>query len=272
MRCRAREFCFAPTAAVKGNKRNLSATNANTLIADYDYFPDSADLRLVQSAIRLSANVLVRDQRQLDSQLTGRLVDRANTVIEALLTQALEKAPRPWLRPIRANLTPPGGPLIRTLEGYTGWVRAVAITADGRRAVSGSGDRTLRLWDLGTGQTLHTLQGHTDTVRAVAVTPDGRRVVSGSNDRRIYVTQPPETFLAVGTVSNRRSSCSSASGIRGRNPPCSQRCHRRYSGFPVQTFIISLKDKPTKKNILRVLLTPFCRSRASGLSIRPNIA
>jgi hypothetical protein len=25
--------------------------------------------------------------------------------------------------------------------------------------------------------------------------------------------------------------------------------HRRYSGFPVQTFIISLKDKPTKKNI-----------------------
>ena len=33
---------------------------------------------------------------------------------------------------------------IRTLEGHTDWVRAVAVTPDGRRAVSGSDDRTLR--------------------------------------------------------------------------------------------------------------------------------
>ena len=84
----------------------LAATDANALIADYDYFPDDEDLRLVQSAIRLSAHVLARDPRQLAEQLTGRLVDSANTVIQALLNQALEKAPRPWLRPFRANLTP----------------------------------------------------------------------------------------------------------------------------------------------------------------------
>ena len=56
----------------------------------------------------------------------------------------------------------------------------MAVTPDGRRAVSASEDRTLRLWDLESGQTLRTLEGHTDWVNAVAVTPDGRRAVSAS--------------------------------------------------------------------------------------------
>jgi WD40 repeat protein len=58
----------------------------------------------------------------------------------------------------------------------------VAVTPDGRRAASASGDRGVRLWDLGTGQILRTLKGHTDEVNAVAVTPDGRRAVSASGD------------------------------------------------------------------------------------------
>ena len=70
------------------------------------------------------------------------------------------------------------GQTLRTLEGHTDWVRAVAVTPDGRRAVSASGDQTLRLWDLESGQTIRTLEGHTDWVSAVAVTPDGRRAVS----------------------------------------------------------------------------------------------
>jgi WD40 repeat protein len=60
------------------------------------------------------------------------------------------------------------------LTGHDGAVLAVAVTQDGRRAVSGSNDRTVRLWDLKSGQILRTLTGHTDTISAVAVTPDGR--------------------------------------------------------------------------------------------------
>jgi WD domain, G-beta repeat len=44
----------------------------------------------------------------------------------------------------------------------------VAVTPDGRYVVSGSLDKTLRVWDLATGQTKTTLQGHTDWVNAVA--------------------------------------------------------------------------------------------------------
>jgi WD40 repeat protein len=53
--------------------------------------------------------------------------------------------------------------------------------------VSGSGDKTLKVWDLESGEELITLLGHTASVRAVAVTGDGRRAVSGSDDETLKV-------------------------------------------------------------------------------------
>ena len=47
-------------------------------------------------------------------------------------------------------------------------------------AVSGSDDKTVRIWDLESGACLHTLEGHIGQVRSVSVTPDGRLAVSGS--------------------------------------------------------------------------------------------
>src|SRR5262249_19169218 len=56
---------------------------------------------------------------------------------------------------------------------------------DGRHALSGSNDKTLRLWDLKTGETLRTLEGHTFLVTAVAVAADGSRALSGSSDNTL---------------------------------------------------------------------------------------
>src|SRR5450755_1735608 len=74
------------------------------------------------------------------------------------------------------------------LTGHASWVRAVAVTPDGGRAVSASNDRTLKVWDLESGRELQTLSGHAGWVRAVALAPDDPwRAVSASSDRTIKV-------------------------------------------------------------------------------------
>jgi WD40 repeat protein len=83
--------------------------------------------------------------------LTGRLLGFDAPDIQVFLESMRQKEIGPWLRPLSPTLTPPGGPLLRTLTGHTHSVNAVALTPDGRRAVSGSGDRTLKVWDLESG-------------------------------------------------------------------------------------------------------------------------
>ena len=75
----------------------------------------------------------------------------------------------------------------RILTGHTGWVTAVAVTPDGRWAISGSGDQTLKVWNLKTGTEERTLTGHTNSIIAVAVTPDGRRAISTAYDSTLKV-------------------------------------------------------------------------------------
>jgi WD40 repeat protein len=165
----------------------LAATDVNSLIADYDYLPDDSDLRLVQSAIRLSAHVLARDKTQLAGQLLGRLQTFQESEIQSMLKQARERKGDLWLCPRTASLTPPGGPLIRILEGHTSWVSAVAVTPDGKHAISGSLDNTLRVWDIESGEEIQRLVGHTNGVNAVAITPDGKHAISGSWDNTLRV-------------------------------------------------------------------------------------
>ena len=79
------------------------------------------------------------------------------------------------------------GELLRTLAGHGDAVFSVALTGDGRRAVSGSEDHTLKVWDLDSGQALATLAGHSGTVYSVALTGNGRQAVSGSNDSTVKI-------------------------------------------------------------------------------------
>jgi WD40 repeat protein len=59
----------------------------------------------------------------------------------------------------------------------------VSVSPDGKQVVSGSSDRTLRVWDMSTGQCASVLGGHASVVTSVSVNPDGKQVVSGSKDK-----------------------------------------------------------------------------------------
>jgi WD40 repeat protein/serine/threonine protein kinase len=61
-------------------------------------------------------------------------------------------------------------------------VKSIAITPDGRYAISGNLHKTLRVFELKTGRCIRTMEGHTNYVNTVAITPDGRYAVSGGWD------------------------------------------------------------------------------------------
>ncbi len=163
-------------------KAKVDAIGVEQLINDYELTTD-AEAKLIQTAIRLSAHVLVGDPEQLPGQLIGRLLTHRQPVIRVLLGQARAWHDKPWLHPRLPGLTSPGGPLWHILRGHSGEVDGLAI-AEGR-VVSGSEDKTVRVWNLASGECLHILQGHNDVVMAVAVA--GGRIVSGSWDQTVRV-------------------------------------------------------------------------------------
>lgn len=73
------------------------------------------------------------------------------------------------------------------LAGHTRSLRSIAVTSDGRRALTASTDRTLRVWDLEAETCLHVLSRHTGFVNSCAIGPKDRLAVSGSEDGTVCV-------------------------------------------------------------------------------------
>ena len=71
------------------------------------------------------------------------------------------------------------------LQGHTSSVTEIAFSPDGTQILSGSSDKTVRLWDTETGQLIHTFVGHTNDVTDIAFSPDGKQILSGSEDKTV---------------------------------------------------------------------------------------
>ena len=73
------------------------------------------------------------------------------------------------------------------LSGHTDYVTCLTFSSDGTSLVSGSNDRTVKLWDLQTGGVAKTFSGHTESVLSVSVSPDLATIASGSWDNTIHL-------------------------------------------------------------------------------------
>lgn len=73
-----------------------------------------------------------------------------------------------------------GKALLGSMSGHRSWVLSVDASPDGQAIATGSGDRTVRLWDLKMRQAVQTLTNHQDEVWGVAFLPPGGTGVSGT--------------------------------------------------------------------------------------------
>jgi WD40 repeat protein len=133
--------------------------------------------RLAQGSPRARAEVLLRAAswyQQASLDLEGAERER----IDARLKELTALLP--------AGFRVPGlYAFARRLDGHRGNVTGVAFAADGRRLLSSGGDRTLRVWDVATGQPRRRLGAHDSWARGVALAPDGRRALSWGDDNTL---------------------------------------------------------------------------------------
>jgi len=78
-------------------------------------------------------------------------------------------------------------PLRRTLIGHTQRVYSVAFGSGGSTVATGSGDGTVRLWDVATGAGETILSGPGTAIYAVAFNRDGRTLAAGTDDGKIWL-------------------------------------------------------------------------------------
>ena len=144
-----KESIFLPTAALK------TLEGHSNIVWAVAFSPDGKTLA--------SASAL--DDKLLDGQ------DEAKLSVEELETIRL------W--------DGRSGAALKTLEGHSNSVIAVAFSPDGKTLASASHDETIRLWDGRSGAALKTLEGHSSILMDVAFSPDGKRLASASWDGTI---------------------------------------------------------------------------------------
>jgi WD40 repeat protein/tRNA A-37 threonylcarbamoyl transferase component Bud32 len=157
-------------AALGREKKALEASQDN------EKKLETAMARLTENLSELANIYCVRSRHELENGNVGDSV--------SWMLRAYEVAPAddPLRRNYRVLLADRGQSPDVTLL-HSGPVAAVAFSPDGRTLLTGSFDKTARLWDAATSQARGLPLRHEDEVWAVAFSPDGRTVLTGSKDR-----------------------------------------------------------------------------------------
>ena len=67
----------------------------------------------------------------------------------------------------------------------------MSFSPDGTKVASGSHDKTVKLWDVESGEEIRSLERHSDYVTSVSFSPEGYKLASGSHDKTIKIWEDP---------------------------------------------------------------------------------
>jgi WD40 repeat protein len=133
-----------------------------------------------QNAELAKANLTRSEAQRLAAEANNLLLSHGDTNLIALLAiRSLNMQYTPSGDAVLASLTALEVPPLE-LKGHTDYIWAVDFSPDGKYLASGSSDKTARLWDLATGQTIYIFEGHAGEVGEVEFSPDGKSLLVGS--------------------------------------------------------------------------------------------
>lgn len=73
------------------------------------------------------------------------------------------------------------------LQGHTDEINSICYSANGDRIISGSNDKTIKIWDTSSGLCLNTLKGHASSVKSVCYSHGEKKIISGAYDKTVRV-------------------------------------------------------------------------------------
>eukprot|EP00949_MAST-11_sp_MAST-11-sp1_P003683 g3683.t1 len=125
--------------------------------------PEDRCVKLLESAVRKSAGHVRREPLEVAGQMHARLMGYGEVLsdfLEEILAWRVPDGLRGWWQLVSQTVDPAGGACLQTLEGHSHYVNSVSFSPDGTKVASGSGDNTVKLWDVTSGECLQTLEGH----------------------------------------------------------------------------------------------------------------
>ncbi|MBK9386066.1 MAG: WD40 repeat domain-containing protein [Planctomycetes bacterium] len=138
---------------------------------------------------KISSEISAKDGMVVVESIWGpRRYDVTRVPITVLVcdeARAVSQDFRVFIDLVKATHTQEGARERKALIGHSDLVSSLAFTQDGKFLISGSHDRTARVWKVSTGEVLHVLKGHSDQVAAVAAAGKVGRIATGSADGTI---------------------------------------------------------------------------------------
>ncbi|PSN58997.1 hypothetical protein BS50DRAFT_605439 [Corynespora cassiicola Philippines] len=133
---------------------------------------------LVQDAYRFIMYFKVAiESAPLQVYISALLLSPKRSLVKMLFQ---EEAPK-WIT-IAPSVADDWSACLQTLEGHSHYVNSVAFSSDSQRLASASWDKTVKIWDLASGECLNTLGGHEAPVNSAAFSPDSQRLASASGE------------------------------------------------------------------------------------------
>uniref|UniRef100_A0A2K5ZI12 Pleiotropic regulator 1 n=1 Tax=Mandrillus leucophaeus TaxID=9568 RepID=A0A2K5ZI12_MANLE len=115
--------------------------------------------------------------RPQPTAMNSIVMETGNTKNSALMAKKAPTMPKPqWHPPWK---------LYRVISGHLGWVRCIAVEPGNQWFVTGSADRTIKIWDLASGKLKLSLTGHISTVRGVIVSTRSPYLFSCGEDKQV---------------------------------------------------------------------------------------